>query len=218
MKKHITIFMLICFASFSSAQSNYYETQWKKVQKLENDGLSKSASELVDQIYTRAKNDDNTAQKIKALLHQSKYLQILEEDSQLTIINKFKSEIESSDIVTKQVLENLLANLYWQYFKQNRYKFYDRSKTDVKASDDFRTWDLTTLFTEIHRYFDRSLQNGLLLQQESLDKYDAILKTVKNSKDYRPTLFDFLSHNALDFYKTTYQFRHHDRQVKSLQC
>ena len=195
--------MLICFASFSSAQSNYYETQWKKVQKLENDGLSKSASELVDQIYTRAKNDDNTAQKIKALLHQSKYLQILEEDSQLTIINKFKSEIESSDIVTKQVLENLLANLYWQYFKQNRYKFYDRSKTDVKASDDFRTWDLTTLFTEIHRYFDRSLQNGLLLQQESLDKYDAILKTVKNSKDYRPTLFDFLSHNALDFYKTS---------------
>ena len=195
--------MLICFASFSSAQSNYYETQWKEVQKLENDGLSKSASELVAKIYTRAKNDDNTTQKIKALLHQSKYLQILEENSQLTIINKFKSEIESSDIVTKHVLENLLANLYWQYFKQNRYKFYDRSKTDVKASDDFRTWDLTTLFTEIHRYFDRSLQNGLLLQQESLDKYDAILKTVKNSKDYRPTLFDFLSHNALDFYKTS---------------
>ena len=195
--------MLIWFASFSSAQSNYYETQWKKVQNLENEGLSKSASELVDKIYTRAKNDDNTAQKIKALLHQSKYLQISEENSQLTIINNFKSEIEASDIVTKHVLENLLANLYWQYFKQNRYKFYDRSKTDLKASDDFRTWDLTTLFTEIHTYFDRSLQNGLLLQQESLNKYDAILNTVKNSKDYRPTLFDFLSHNALDFYKTS---------------
>ena len=91
MKKHITIFMLICFASFSSAQSNYYETQWKKVQNLENEGLSKSASELVDKIYTRAKNDDNTAQKIKALLHHSKYLQISEENSQLTIINNFKS-------------------------------------------------------------------------------------------------------------------------------
>lgn len=195
--------MLICFASFSSAQSNYYDIQWKEVQKLENEGLSKSASELVDKIFTRAKGDENTVQKIKALVHQSKYLQILEEDSQLKIINNFKSEIESSDIVTQRLLENLLANLYWQYFKQNRYKFYNRSKTEQKASDDFRIWDLTILFAEIHKYYERSLQNGLLLQEEPLDKYDPILSTVKNSKDYRPTLFDFLSHNALDFYKTS---------------
>lgn len=195
--------MLVCFASFSYAQSNYYDTQWKDVQKLENDGLSKSASELVDKIFTRAKGDENTVQKIKALLYQSKYLQILEEDSQLKIVSNFKSEIESNDIVTQRLLENLLANIYWQYFKQNRYKFYNRSKTEQKASDDFRTWDLTTLFKEIHTFFERSLQNGLLLQQEPLDKYDLILNTVKNSKDYRPTLFDFLSQNALDFYKTS---------------
>ena len=194
--------MLICFASFSSAQSKYYDTQWEAVQKLESEGLTKSASELVDKIYIRAKGDEDTVQKTKALLYQSKYMQILEEDSQLKNVDNFKSEIASSDIVTKRLLENLLASIYWQYFKQNRYKFYNRSKTEEKVNDDFRTWDLKTLFAEIHTYFQSSLQNGLMLQQEPLENYDMLLVSVKNSKTYRPTLYDFLSHNALDFYRT----------------
>lgn len=195
--------MLICFASSSSSQTNYYNTKWQEVEKLEREGLTKSASNLVDKIFENAKNDKDATQSIKALIHQSKYLQVLEEDSQLKIVTNFKSEIETSDTVTKHLLENLLANLYWQYFQQNRYKFYNRSKTDKKVSDDFRTWDLETLFTEIHRYFQCSLQNGLLLQQETLDNYKTLLIEVEGSKVYRPTLYDFLSYNALDFYKTS---------------
>ena len=215
MKNYISILMLICFASFSQAQNNF-DSQWKKVIQLENEGLTKSAAELVDSIYKDAKSSKNKQQEIKALLHKSKYMLILEEDAQLNIVNLFKSEIEASkDIPTKHLLENMLATMYWQYFQQNRYQFYNRSKTDAKVSDDFRTWDLETLFNEIHVYYQRSLENGLLLQQESLEKYSTLLHEVKDSKIYRPTLFDLLSHNALQFYKTsensitkpTYQFK-----------
>ena len=73
--------------------------------------------------------------------------------------------------------------MYWQYFKQNRYQFYNRTKTDKKVSDDFRTWDLETLFAEIHTYYQSSLQNGLLLQQESLNTFDEIIiKKLKTQK------------------------------------
>ena len=202
MKYYLTLFMLIYFAHFSDAQDNFYKQQWIEVAKLEKDGLTKSASKLVDNIYDRTKSEDNTTQNLKCLLYQSKYIQILEEDAQLTIVNNFKSEIKNSNTVTKHILENTLANLYWQYFKQNRYQFYNRTKTDKKVNDDFRTWDLETLFAEIHTYYQSSLQNGLLLQQESLNTFDEIIIEVENSKIYRPTLFDFLSHNALEFYKT----------------
>ncbi|HEX9601969.1 MAG TPA: MG2 domain-containing protein, partial [Mariniflexile sp.] len=67
---------------------------------------------------------------------------------------------------------------------------------------DFRTWDLQTLFDEIHLHYQNALQNGLMLQLEPLGNYDAILNIQKDSKIYRPTLFDFLNHEALDFYKT----------------
>ncbi|WP_412561541.1 alpha-2-macroglobulin family protein [Winogradskyella sp. MIT101101] len=204
MKTFFSILMLICFASFSNAQ-NDFESQWEKVIKLEKDGLTKSAAELVDTIYNDAFEAKNKQQQIKALLHKSKYMLVLEEDAQLNIVNLFKSEIKASEsIVTKHLLENMLATMYWQYFQQNRYKFYNRTKTAEKVDNvDFRTWDLETLFYEIHVYFQRSLENGLILQQESLDNYSVLLHEAEGSKTYRPTLYDLLSHNALQFYKTS---------------
>ena len=195
--------MLICFASLSNAQ-NDFDKQWEKVSKLEKEGLKKSAADLVDTIFNDAVKSKNEQQEIKALLHKSKYMLTLEEDAQLNIVNLFKSEIEKrNNIVTKHLMENMLATMYWQYFQQNRYKFYNRTKTEIKVDDvDFRTWDLETLFHEIHMYYQRSLKNGLLLQQEPLENYTILINEAKGSKIYRPTLFDLLSHNALAFYKT----------------
>ena len=171
MKNLIAILMLICFATITNAQNNF-DNQWKDVSKLEKDGLTQSASDLVDDIYEAAVKLKNKPQQIKALLHKSKYMLILEEDAQLAIVNRFKSEIDKAEkIATKRLLENMLATLYWQYFQQNRYQFYERSRTDEKVSEDFRTWDLETLFNEIHSYYQRSLQNGILLQQQKLEDY-----------------------------------------------
>ena len=70
------------------------------------------------------------------------------------------TSIAKSTFPTKNILESYLANLYWQYFQQNRYQFYNRTKTEIKVdSIDFRTWDLTTLFNEISIHFNASLQN-----------------------------------------------------------
>src|SRR5690606_35631114 len=138
------------------------------------------------------------------MLYKSKFALVFEEDAQLKIINDFKTEIEKSNFPTKNILESLLANLYWQYFNQNRWQFYNRTNIDNKVDTvDFRTWDLQTLFDEIHVHYQKSLENGLKLQEAPLTTYDDILILQKDSKIYRPTLFDFLNQQALEFYKTT---------------
>ncbi|RKE90975.1 alpha-2-macroglobulin family protein [Ichthyenterobacterium magnum] len=203
MKNILSILMIILFANLSQAQNSNYTKLWKSVEQLEQEGLPKSALKIVEQISLQAKKDSNTPQHIKSLLYKSKYALTLEKDAQLKIINDFKSEISQSEAPTKNILENLLANLYWQYFNQNRYKFYNRTKTENKIdTEDFRTWDLQTLFDEINIHFQNSLNNGLILKQTSLNDYKAIISEQKDSKLYRPTLFDLLSYNALDFYKT----------------
>ncbi|MCL5128655.1 alpha-2-macroglobulin [Algibacter sp. L4_22] len=203
MKNSISILMIILFSNFSSAQNHDYETLWKEVNKFEAEGLPKSALKVVENIEKLAKTSENYPQTIKTMLFKSKFAMVLEEDAQLDIINDFKSKISKSKFPTKNVLENILANLYWQYFKQNRWKFYNRTKTSEKVdTNDFRTWDLQTLFNETHLHFQNSLKNGLMLQQEGLEQYDALLNNQIESKLYRPTLFDFLNHSALDFYKT----------------
>ncbi|PWH84554.1 alpha-2-macroglobulin [Algibacter marinivivus] len=203
MKQSLFLFMIILFSTISQAQNPNYQDLWTNVDKFEVDGLPKSALKLVNDIEKQAFKDDNHPQLIKTMLFKSKYALVLEEDAQLSIINDFKAKIAKSEFPTKNILENLLANLYWQYFNQHRWQFYNRTKTSEKVdTEDFRTWDLQTLFSEIHVHYQNSLENGLMLQQESLKTYNVLLNEQKGSKIYRPSLFDFLSHNALAFYKT----------------
>ncbi len=205
MKKYHYILILIFILNLSTmiAQENY-ASDWKKVENFDKEGLPKSALDIVKSIYIKAKKDNNTNQVTKAFIHKAKYNLVLEENAQLTIIKELKEEIKNSVFPSRNILENILANLYWQYFKENRWKFYNRTKTSEKVDqEDFRTWDLETLFTEIHLYYQKSLQNGVLAQQTDLTKFNDILSQEIGSKIYRPTLYDFLSHNALNFYKTS---------------
>ena len=203
MKKMTSILLLILFSSLLNAQENY-KNLWKEVEGFEKNNLPKSALKVVNIIYIKAEAAKNSPEIIKALFYKSKFCLTIEEDAQLKIINQFKVHINKSSFPTKNVLENILANLYWQYFNENRWKIYQRTKTSEKINKvDFRTWDLDTLFTEIHTYYQKSLESGLLLQQTDISEFSEILHTAKGSKEYRPTLFDFLAHNALKFYKTS---------------
>jgi len=204
MKKFIILIILCISNQYTMKGQNEYQANWKKVEVFNQQGLPKSALEVVQTIYTSAKKENNDNQIIKALLHKAKYMLTLEEDAQLNIIKDFKREIDESKFPKRNILESILANMYWQYFQQNRWKFYNRTQTSEKSDqEDFRTWDLETLFTEVHLYYQKSIQNGVLAQQTDLSIFNQILDEEEGSKKYRPTLYDFLVHNALSFYKTS---------------
>ncbi len=198
------IFIVICISNlFVMNGQNEYLSDWKKVKDFDRQGLPKSALEIVETIHQNAKTASNDNQIIKSFLHKAKYTLTLEENAQLRIIKDLKTEINTSTFPKKNILESILATLYWQYFQQNRWKFYNRTRTTEKSDkEDFRTWDLETLFAEVHAHYKKSLENGVLAQQTDLKKFDQILTTEEDSKKYRPTLYDFLSHQALQFYKT----------------
>ncbi len=198
-------FLIILFSTFMQAQTYFptYSEQWKEVEKLETENLTKSANEKVEQIYQSAKKDQNSPQIVKSLLYLSKYAMVLDENEQLNIVKRFESEIATATFPTKNLLESILANLYWQYFQQNRWRFYNRTETSEKVNpEDFRTWDLNTIFAEIQQHFDHSLQSETQLQSTDLKPFEAVLITGADNQKYRPTFYDFMAHQALDFYET----------------
>jgi hypothetical protein len=204
MKKITTLLFIISLCTTSANAQEDFKNLWQKVQKFEVDNLPKSALKLVDEIYVKAKKENNDSQLIKTLFYKSKFALLLEEDAQLEIINTFKRHISETQFPTKNVLENILANLYWQYFNQHRYQIYNRTQTESKVdATDFRTWDIKTLFKEIHTHFQSSLKERVLLQQTNVYNFAEILHVQKGITIYRPTLFDFLAQNALEFYKTS---------------
>ncbi len=188
--------------SNSQNRFNNYINDWEKVYAHELELLPKSALNEVEKIYQKATNEKNAPQLIKSLIYKSKFALMLEEDAQLKVINDFKNEIAKNEIPTANILESLLADMYWQYFQQNRWKFYNRTKTQEKVDpNDYRTWDLQTIFEESHKHYQNSLNSSLELQQVGLTQFNDILELRLNSKEYRPTLYDFLAHRAIEFYK-----------------
>ncbi len=202
MRNILLLVLMIILTTTASAQENY-NNLWEDVQEHERNALPKSALNVVDRIYEKAKQSNNAPQLVKTLLYKSKFMTVLEEEAQLNIVNQFKQHISALESPAKNVLENILANLYWQYFNNHRWQFYNRTKTADKVDEnDFRTWDLHTIFTEIHTHYQSSLGSLKVLQNIEIAAFDAIVNSVKESKLYRPTLYDFLAHNALEFYKT----------------
>lgn len=203
MKKILTILVTVFFTITLNAQVTY-EQLWLETEKHEVNQLPKSALQLAEKVYAKAAKEKNDGQLIKALIYRSKFALQLEEDAQLSIIKDFKEHISKSVAPTKNVLENMMARFYWQYFNRHRYKIYNRTKTASKVDTvDFRTWDLETLFNEINNHYQASLKDTDILQKTGLKQFYPILEVQKGASVYRPSLYDFLAHNALTFYKTS---------------
>ncbi|MEI8204061.1 MAG: alpha-2-macroglobulin family protein, partial [Bacteroidota bacterium] len=66
--------------------------------------------------------------------------------------------------------------------------------------DDIKTWDLKKIVSKTIDHYLLSLRNPEALKAIPLKNYDEILVLQKGSKNYRPTLFDFLAHRAADFF------------------
>lgn len=181
------------------AQTNY-ETNWKSVVKLESEGKTKDALQKVTSILEQSKKDKNNAQTVKALMYKYKYMMKLEEEAEYKIINELKTEIQQVDAVEKAVLHSILAELYYQYYQENTWRFADRTATDTLQSNDFRTWDLQTLIKEINTNYVASLADKDILQQTKLDGLTPILTKQEGSVVYRPTLYDLLAFRAIEYF------------------
>jgi uncharacterized protein YfaS (alpha-2-macroglobulin family) len=178
-----------------------YKSAWNKVDSLENKGLTRSALEVVEEIYKTAKLENNEPQIIKSLFFKLKYANYVEEYSHQKIIKQVTEEIDSASFPANAILHSILANIYWQYYQNNRWRYQQRTETVNFDNNDFETWDLPRLIREIVKNYRASLGNSDSLKLISIKKFEDILYYSNSAQAYlRPTLFDLLAHNALSFY------------------
>ncbi len=179
---------------------NNYEKQWKQVDEFIKKGLTKSALEATIKIYETAKKDNNDPQIIKALFFRIIVNRNLEENANVKSIALVEKEIQSSNQPAKSILNSILAEMYWIFLQQNRYKLYNRTQTVDFKKDDILTWGMEYLHKKIAGFYLSSIKEEKLLQQTKLDQLDAIISK-GNVRYLRPTLYDLLAHRALNYFK-----------------
>ncbi|HEX8515291.1 MAG TPA: alpha-2-macroglobulin family protein [Bacteroidia bacterium] len=177
-----------------------YEKEWRKVDSLQEKGLIKSAHEVVTGIYNKAKSENNSSQFVKAVIHRMKFEQQMEEYSLEKALTRLNEEAAEAQFPVKPVLHSMIAESYWQYYQNNRWKFYNRSTTVNFDNSDITTWDLKSIFDKVIKNYQASLLNSDSLKRTPLNIYDDVLVKYDESRKFRPTLYDFLAHRAIDFY------------------
>ncbi|MBN1948146.1 MAG: hypothetical protein JW784_00220 [Candidatus Cloacimonetes bacterium] len=175
-----------------------YKELWQQVEQAESKGLPQTALEKVDQILYRSKQNQDGPQYVKAVIYRIKLVAEREDDSDLEIFSFLEKEIEDAVFPVKQILHSLLAETYWQYYQQRRWMIFDRTETVEFEHQDIRTWSLSQFVTASADNFLQSLQPVEELSQKKIDCYEIILLP-GNTRELRPTLYDFLAHRALDF-------------------
>ena len=195
--------LLLITAFTITPQQKDYKKQWKLVEKYANQGLPRSALEVVNEIYEQAKKEDNTPQFIKAVINKISFRSQFEVNYNQKAIGDIHQEIDKSEnTMQRAILHSVLGELYWNYYKQNRFQISNRSQVDVD-SNRLSTWDIRTILAEAKKHYLASIEKTQTLSGISLDVYSAILKETDYTGGLRPTLYDFLAYRSLRFMKNS---------------
>ncbi|MCF6240943.1 MAG: MG2 domain-containing protein, partial [Bacteroidales bacterium] len=196
--------LLIISSTIMFAQENkFYKKNWSEIDSLENQGLPKSALEIAEKIYIKAKKEDNTQQIIKSFIYRLKFKNEIEENAFEKLCYELDSAALKAKFPEKNIMHTMLADMYWWYYQNNSYKFQKRSNTINFDKADMQTWTLDDLVNEIIKNYRLSLENAGKLQKIKIEDIKDLLIPGTQARILRPTLYDFLAYKAIDFFSNT---------------
>lgn len=174
---------------------------WQKVNEARDKGLPKTAIEELKPIIVDAMQNKRHAEAIKAIATKIAFEGQIEGGKAEEKITRFEAEIAKAPAEMKPVMEAILAEWYWQYFQQNRWRFTQRTQTAEAPGKDFTTWDLPRILAEIDRHFTLALSDDRQLKAIPVTNFNDLIEIGTVPDSYRPTMFDFLANEALQFYQ-----------------
>jgi len=209
--RQFSLATLVIFISMAARAQTVktYAAEWKKIDELiQKQNLPKTALAEVKKIYALAKKEGQPAQVIKALVYRVNLQQQTVENSLALSIKELETELKTTSEPAASILKSLIATLYLQYYQQHRWQLYNRTATQNFYKEDIATWSLDDFHKKISALYLESIAKKQALQNTKLSGYEAII--VKgNVRHLRPTLYDLLAHQALDY------FRNGERDIKN---
>ena len=199
----LVVFILVIITTgYSQTPVKNYEKEWKRIDDLIiKKKLPKTALTEVKKIYALAKKEKQDAQIIKAVVYMIGLQKETRENNESIAIKEIENEIAASTEPVVSIFRSLLADIYLNYFQQNRWQLYNRTETKQFRKDDVATWTVTDFHKKISDLYLLSIQNEKLLQQTRFKPFDEIISQ-GNVRHLRPTLYDLLTHRALEYFES----------------
>ncbi len=176
------------------------EALWKQVKKEIDQDLPKSAIATLKKIYSSATAEQAWGDAARAISQQYFLEGRINQPAYPYAIKQMQAFLPDSPEPIRPILKVILANWLNSYLQQNRWRFSDRSQTATQPSEDIQTWDLPRLLGQVDEYYTQALSNAAFLQSIPIADYSDLLEITKKDARFRPTLYDFVAFEALNFY------------------
>ena len=174
--------------------------QWKKVQKAVSEGLPKTAIKELEPIIESALADKAYPEAIKAIAKKISLESNIQGNKPEERITRMEAAIKEAPATMKPVMNAILAEWYWHYFQQNRYRYMQRTATTESPGDDIKAWSLDRILSKIDAQFQLALSAEKRLKAIPVTEYAELLDNTAKGSRYRPTLYDVIAFEALNYY------------------
>ncbi|XZE18994.1 alpha-2-macroglobulin family protein [Pirellulaceae bacterium SH449] len=193
-------FFTLLLGTMMAYQQENRNDSWKKVEQARNEGLPKTAIEILTTIADSALAEKKFGEAIKAIAMRASLESSLEGNNPEASIKKLAADLAIAPAEAQPILHAIQARFFWNYFENNRWRFGQRTTTAVPTGDDFTTWDLKRLFDQIAFHYEKALEAEDYLRSMPVASFEPLLKAGTLPDSYRPTLFDFVAFEAINFY------------------
>ncbi|MDQ7821269.1 MAG: MG2 domain-containing protein [Candidatus Eremiobacteraeota bacterium] len=213
MKNKLSLFFILVIAAVIVGYPAFHHYRlartdttpmWDAVKAAQDKGLPQTAIAELKKIYPIELAKKQYGKALKAITLQIFLESNIAGNKPEVKVNRMKEELTKANRQMKPLMNTVLAQWYWHYYNQNRWRFLNRTETSGLKEDDFTTWDLPKLFREIDGIYQSLLKDeGTLKRMKTADFTEVI--SPGNVPALRPTLFDFVAYQALEFYTSAEQ-------------
>jgi hypothetical protein len=152
-------------------------------------------------VYSEARSKNQPVQMLKAQLYFLRIDAESKEDADSLNIARAEAEASTTEFPINAVWQSIAAQLYWQFYQNNRYEILSRTGTAEAIGNDFEQWDAAKFFVKTSSLYLRSLSRSEELKSINIEAYDPVLIKGENTRTLRPTLFDLLAFRAIDYFR-----------------
>lgn len=172
------IIPVIAFSAYNGWQSDKSpqdSTKWSNMVNVKN--APDVIRRLVDSMYEELEKDSN------------RFPELIKD------MEDYASQIEDPEV--EAIFHSLIAEMYSGYYHNNFWTISQRSPLADFLPEDIREWSPNLFKDKIAKEVKASLEPSDVLQKTNADKYKTILDLKTDSRELRPTLYDFLLQRAI---------------------
>lgn len=177
-------------------------SRWKKVEQYEKKALPESALEEVTKILEQAQKENNSPEIIKATIYKMKFVLSKDPSQYPTLIQELEQQAaKTKSVIQKGLMHSMLAELYWDYFEQNKWEISQRTELKGFVPDDMNEWTKSIFAKKTVVHLHSALQNKKFLQQAPSADYATIIHRGGVGTEMFATLYDLLLLRQIEILK-----------------